>query len=80
MQKADRDLMVKRVNDAFKKWPQFEKMPVVDRHDVVRVAVTTPIEQGTYIAALYELCHAGAVPLGRHKDGVIVGEKPKAPA
>lgn len=73
-----RDEMVRRVQDAFAKWPTFDSMPVIDDALVLSVEVRgDPDDQRNYIAALYELCagtdnRKGATPVGRWAGGAFV--------
>lgn len=63
-----RDLMVKRVQEAHKKWPSFADMPELKEPAKIRVKIDgDPNKSENYVAALYDLCGRGAVPSGRYK-------------
>jgi hypothetical protein len=71
--REERDAMVKRVQDAAKKWPTFEKMPLADRVPVSVELRGDPAEDNRfYIDALYELSYKGATPIGRVKDAAMI--------
>lgn len=73
----ERDLMVKRVKEAYAKWPNFSKLPVVSKSASQKVAIKgDPDDNAKYVAALYELCSTGAKVTGRYRgeDPIIVGE------
>lgn len=78
----ERDAMVKRVNEAVKKWPTVEAMPVGGKGGKGGSIITVPVKEvakdnSDYIAALYDLCAKGT-PLGRSANGrEIIGEVEK---
>ena len=74
-----RDLMVKRVQEAHKKWPSFDKMPELTQPTKFRVRINgDPKNTQNYVAALYELCGYGAIPSGCYKgDENVIGGDPE---
>lgn len=82
MDAQQRDLMVKRVQEAHGKWPSYAEMPVsTETEDVVRVLVEgDPKDNSNYVVALHELSWRG-VPIGRCGDeetSYVVAKKDSA--
>lgn len=68
--------MVKRVQEAHKKYPTFESLPIGGKKsDKNSETFTWKINEtggdAVYVTALYEVCFRGGVPIGRvdSKDG-----------